>query len=136
MDLVRGAVDLRGSYVSKILHVKTKESGPVGGRAPGAPPRSANGKVGKTWVFADIVAPCLITECLEVANTSLHSKFNACTKCNSCLPPLLGPYVILQNNVMTRHLCNVILIRRIILIFSFGQNHKHRPHSCPCRQQG
>ena len=39
MDLVRGAVDPRGGYVSKILHVKTKESGPVGGgRAPGAPP--------------------------------------------------------------------------------------------------
>ena len=31
-------MDPRGSYVSKILHVKTKESGPVGGRAPGAPP--------------------------------------------------------------------------------------------------
>ena len=39
VDLVRGAVDPRGGYVSKILHVKTKESGPVGGRAP---PRSAN----------------------------------------------------------------------------------------------
>ena len=38
VDLVRGAVDPRGGYVSKILHVKTKESGPVGGRAPGAPP--------------------------------------------------------------------------------------------------
>ena len=41
MDLVGGAVDPRGGYVSKILHVKTKESGPVGGgggRAPGAPP--------------------------------------------------------------------------------------------------
>ena len=34
----RGAVYPRGSYVSKILHVKMKESGPVGGRAPGAPP--------------------------------------------------------------------------------------------------
>ena len=42
VDLVRGAVDPRGGYVSKILHVKTKESGPVGGGAPGAPPRSAN----------------------------------------------------------------------------------------------
>ena len=31
VDLVRGAVDPRGGYVSKILHVKTKESGPVGG---------------------------------------------------------------------------------------------------------
>ena len=40
VDLVRGAVDPRGSYVSKILHVKTKESGPVGGgaRAGRAPP--------------------------------------------------------------------------------------------------
>ena len=44
VDLVRGAVDPRGGYVSKILHVKTKESGPVGGgaRAGRAPPRSAN----------------------------------------------------------------------------------------------
>ena len=32
VDLVRGAVDPRGGYVSKILHVKTKESGPA--RAP------------------------------------------------------------------------------------------------------
>ena len=39
VDLVQGAVDPRGSYVSKILHVKTKESGPRrGGRTPGAPP--------------------------------------------------------------------------------------------------
>ena len=43
VDLVRGAVDPRGSYVSKILHVKMKESGPVGGgaragRAPLDPP--------------------------------------------------------------------------------------------------
>ena len=39
VDLVGGAVDPRGGYVSKILHVKMKESGPVGGgRAPGTPP--------------------------------------------------------------------------------------------------
>ena len=39
MDLIRGAVDSRGGYVSKILHVKTKESGPVGGVHAGhAPP--------------------------------------------------------------------------------------------------
>ena len=31
VDLVGGAVDPRGGYVLKILHVKTKESGPVGG---------------------------------------------------------------------------------------------------------
>ena len=36
---------------------------------------------------------------------------------------------------LRRHFCNVILIRRIILVFRFGQNHRHRPHSCPCRQQ-
>ena len=35
VDLVRGGVDSRGSYVSKTLYVETKESGP---------PRSANGE--------------------------------------------------------------------------------------------
>ena len=34
----RGAVDPRGSYISKILHVKMKESGPVGGGARRARP--------------------------------------------------------------------------------------------------
>ena len=38
MDLIRGAMDPRGGYISKILHVKMKESGPIGGRAPGTPP--------------------------------------------------------------------------------------------------
>ena len=38
VDLVGGGVDSRGSYVSKILYVKTKELGPLGGRALGAPP--------------------------------------------------------------------------------------------------
>ena len=37
MDLVGGGVDSRGGYVSKILYVKMKELGPLGGRAPGAP---------------------------------------------------------------------------------------------------
>ena len=32
MDLV-GGMDSRGGYVSKILYVKMKESGPLGGRA-------------------------------------------------------------------------------------------------------
>ena len=43
VDLV-GGVDSQGGYVSKILHVEMKESGPLGGgRAPGTPPcRSAN----------------------------------------------------------------------------------------------
>ena len=42
MDLVGGGVDSRGSYVLKILYVKTKELGPLGGaragRAPLDPP--------------------------------------------------------------------------------------------------
>ena len=43
VDLVRGAVDPQGGYVSKILHVKMKESGPVwGGTHRARPPRSAN----------------------------------------------------------------------------------------------
>ena len=47
MDLVGGAVDPQSSYVSKIFHVKTKESGPVGGR----PPRSANVDSPGHWRF-------------------------------------------------------------------------------------
>ena len=38
VDLVWGAMDPRGGYVSKILHVKMKESGPVGGGARRARP--------------------------------------------------------------------------------------------------
>ena len=44
VDLVGGGVDSRGGYISKILYVKMKELGPLGGaRAGRAPPRSANG---------------------------------------------------------------------------------------------
>ena len=43
VDLVGGGMDSRRGYVSKILYVKTKESGPLGGgRAPDTSPRSAN----------------------------------------------------------------------------------------------
>ena len=47
MDLigVGGGVDSRGGYFLKILYVKMKESGPLGGHAPGMPPRSANAVV-------------------------------------------------------------------------------------------
>ena len=39
----RRGVDFRGGYGSKILYVKMKESGPLGGRAPGiCQCRSAN----------------------------------------------------------------------------------------------
>ena len=34
----RGGVDSRSGYVSQILYVKTKESGPLGGSVPGIPP--------------------------------------------------------------------------------------------------
>ena len=38
-----GGVDLRRGCFSAKMYAKTKELGPVGGRAPGTPPRSANG---------------------------------------------------------------------------------------------
>ena len=39
VDLVGAGVDSRDGYVSKILYVKTKESGPLGvWCAPGTPP--------------------------------------------------------------------------------------------------
>ena len=44
VDLVGRDVDSRGGYVSKILYVKTKESGTLEGDLHQArPPRSANG---------------------------------------------------------------------------------------------
>ena len=65
MDLIQGAVDPQGGYVSKILHVKTKESGPVGGRAPGAPPLDPpmKGYQGAILVVRCVVSqmtPCVI----------------------------------------------------------------------------
>ena len=38
VDLVGGGVDSRGSYVSKILYVKMKELGPLGGARAGRAP--------------------------------------------------------------------------------------------------
>ena len=37
-----GGMASRGGYILEILYVKTKESGPLGGPAPGTPPRSTN----------------------------------------------------------------------------------------------
>ena len=48
---------------------------------------------------------------------------------------LLGLLCHFAMSFSQHHFCNIILIRRIILIFRFGQIHRHRPHSCPCRQQ-
>ena len=38
VDLVGGAVDSRGGYISKILYVEMKESGPLGGTCIGHAP--------------------------------------------------------------------------------------------------
>ena len=59
-------MDPRGGYVSKILHVKMKESGPVGGgaRARRAPPRSANG------------VPAITTECQSPTSNKKRFKSN------------------------------------------------------------
>ena len=38
MDLIGGGVDSQGGYVSKILYVKTKELGPLGGACTGHAP--------------------------------------------------------------------------------------------------
>ena len=57
VDLVGGGVDSRGGYISKILYVKMKELGPLGGRTPGvSPPRSTNAQGAGTqfqtaWVY-------------------------------------------------------------------------------------
>ena len=38
MDLIGGGVDFQGGYISKILYVKTKELGPLGGACAGCTP--------------------------------------------------------------------------------------------------
>ena len=43
--------------------------------------------------------------------------------------------VILQNDVTLHWMTWFALILRIILIFPRSQKHRHRPHSCPRRQQ-
>ena len=39
---VRGVVELQHRRFLVKMYAKTKESGPIGGRVPGTPPRSAN----------------------------------------------------------------------------------------------
>ena len=39
---IRGGVDLQRRHFSAKMFAKTKELGPVGGRVPGTPPKSAN----------------------------------------------------------------------------------------------
>ena len=52
VDLVLGAVDPQGGYVSKILHVKMKESGPVGGGARRAPPLDPPMRSDNYWTLS------------------------------------------------------------------------------------
>ena len=49
-DLVGVGTNSRGGYVLKNLYVKMKESGPVGGRTPAAPPGSATDKFDKNKI--------------------------------------------------------------------------------------
>ena len=76
MDLVAG-VDSRDGYVSKILYVKTKESGPLGGRARRTPPRSANDWYYSLRLKIKIYIICVITHTQsEEVRTSLHEEYN------------------------------------------------------------
>ena len=48
-----GGVDLQHGRFSAKMYAKTKELGPVGGRAPGTPPRSANALEPRVCIPAD-----------------------------------------------------------------------------------
>ena len=56
VDFVGGPWTRRRLRFVKFVYVKTKELGPLGGRAPGAPPGSANAIKGNNYVY------CLPTE--------------------------------------------------------------------------
>ena len=62
----------RGGYVLKILYVKTKKSGPLGGLAPDTPPRSAKG-----------IAPIYLQNVcyLYISNCGTPSKIGVSTRC-------------------------------------------------------
>ena len=47
----RGGANSQGGYVSKNLYVKMKESGPLGGCTPVAPPGSANASIKNYFLF-------------------------------------------------------------------------------------
>ena len=56
---IRGGVDLRrGCFLAK-MYAKTKEFGPIGGRAPCTPPRSANVRHSKIRLRSDVTQNCL-----------------------------------------------------------------------------
>ena len=64
-------MDPRGGYISKILHVKTKESGPVGG---GAPPRSANDL--RTQTIPYVIGYGLASTPVEICVTTSEQAFS------------------------------------------------------------
>ena len=76
VDLVRGGVDSRGSYVSKILYVKTKESGPIGGRAPGTP---LNPPMNYTlFKFPTASEPCITYEAFNESDFLFDNNTATC----------------------------------------------------------
>ena len=76
-DFPSGGVDSRGGYVLKILYVKSKETGPLGGRAPGTPPRSANALKNTNFHLSDL---CFRTFSYDAG----HLYKNSC-KCTQIL---------------------------------------------------
>ena len=93
----RGGANSRGGYVSKIFYVKMKESGPLGGRAPAAPPGSATdhliyeGNTVEDSVFSrcsQVLEICNFPDCSEITTiflllvpqTRIHKK-KFCSQC-------------------------------------------------------
>ena len=70
VDLI-GGVDSRGGYVLKILYVKMKELGPLGGGCMlGAPPRSANALYQPYEQGASLLTTCPMLTALNLATYS------------------------------------------------------------------
>ena len=51
VDLI-GGMDSRGGYISNILYVKMKESGPLGGVCRARPPKTANPRKHNEYGYA------------------------------------------------------------------------------------
>ena len=96
MDLVGGGVDSRGSYVSKILYVKTKELGPLGGACAGRAP----------------LDPPMFTETWSLLHTNTH----VCHFTSLCSDESIdfNGSIIDQNFRPMRHLQS----RRLYFLFS------------------
>ena len=80
MDLVGGGVDSRGGYISKILFVKMKELGPLGGeRAPGASPLDPPMMYIASIVFAFVnttdIDVVLVTVSINILKYEINHNF-------------------------------------------------------------